>query len=293
VEGYLPDNIIHLSENQPFVIVIDQTESRLYVYRNEQGTPILEADFFLTIGLKGYGKQKSGDQKTPVGVYHVTRHIEDNELPDLYGKGAFPVNYPNTWDIRKNRSGDGIWLHGTPSYTYNRAPWASDGCMVVSNEDFVQISRYINADMHTTVINTEQINWIKPEQWRRHQQLMLQKLSRWIKDWENNDHANYINHYSEIDFSASGKDYRKWDNYKRWVNRGRYNINIEYNNLNIFKYPGEEDLVLMQYDQFYRSSNLNVDNPKELFWKKQGDDWKIVYEGVREISAPDEGLAAN
>ncbi len=90
-----------LAEDQPYVILVDQQSSRVYLYRNNAGDLQLETDYFITIGLKGYGKQKRGDQKTPIGVYHVTRYIDGMELPDLYGEGAFPINYPNTWDLRK------------------------------------------------------------------------------------------------------------------------------------------------------------------------------------------------
>ncbi len=292
-EGYLPENIIQMAQNQPYIIIIDQSQSRLYVYRNQQGTPVLEADYFLTIGLKGYGKQQRGDQKTPIGIYHVTRHIDDDELPDLYGRGAYPVNYPNVWDIRKNRSGGGIWLHGTPSYTYNRAPWASNGCMVISNDDFSEIQQYIQPELHTPIINAREINWISNEQWHQNQQLMLQTLSNWLADWQSNSHQLYIQHYSKTDLQAEGRDYREWEGHKRWVNRDRKDINIEYSNLNIYKYPDEEDLVLMQYDQVYRSNNLNIDTPKELYWKKQSNGWKIVYEGVRSFSNDGDSLVEN
>jgi hypothetical protein len=112
-----PESILFLAEDQPYVILVDQQSSRVYVYRNNAGDLQLETDYFITIGLKGYGKQKRGDQKTPIGVYHVTRYIDGMELPDLYGEGAFPIKYPNTWDLRKQRTGAGIWIHGTPSYT--------------------------------------------------------------------------------------------------------------------------------------------------------------------------------
>ncbi len=293
-EGYLPENIIQLAENQPYAIVVDQSLSRLYVYRNVNGMPVLETDYFISIGVKGFGKQKRGDQKTPIGVYHVTRYIDDQELPDLYGLGAFPVNYPNVWDIRKNRTGGGIWIHGTPSHTYNRAPWSSNGCVVVSNPDFSRIDQYINHDQHTPVIIAESINWLTLEQWRDTQKSMLQQLTRWIKDWESNDHNQYIRHYSETDFNANGRDFREWEGHKRWVKRDRTNIKIEFSNLNIFHYPGEQDLVLMQYDQDYQSSNLNVSSPKEIFWKKhQSEQWKIVYEGIRQFKTAEDKLAEN
>ena len=40
--GYLPENLIALSQSQPYVLVMDQSLSRVYVYRNEQGMPVLE-----------------------------------------------------------------------------------------------------------------------------------------------------------------------------------------------------------------------------------------------------------
>lgn len=292
-QGQLPDNLIRLADNQRYFIVIELSQSRLYVYRNEQGTPALETDFFISIGLKGAGKQYRGDQKTPIGVYHVTRYIDDTELPDLYGRGAFPVNYPNTWDIRQNRSGGGIWIHGTPSYTYNRPPWSSNGCVVLSNEDFTHINDYIQPSQHTPVIITQKINWIDLEQWQRNQQSMLKVLTQWIEDWESNNHQRYSSHYSKTDFEAYGRDYKTWEGHKRWVNRNKKGVSVEYNNLNIFKYPGEDNLITMQYDQDYHSNNLDLATPKELYWKQQEKQWSIVYEGVREYQKDEDRLVEN
>jgi murein L,D-transpeptidase YafK len=284
-QDQLPENLIRLADNQRYFIVIDQSQSRLYLYRNEQGTPVLEKDFFISIGLKGAGKEVRGDQKTPVGVYHITRYIDDDELPDLYGRGAFPVNYPNTWDRRKKRSGGGIWIHGTPSYTYNRAPWSSNGCVVLSNADFSQIDDYIDPGQQTAVIIAKKIHWISLEQWQQNQQSMLKVLTQWITDWESSDHDRYIRHYSKKDFKAHGKNFKAWDKNKRWVNRNKKGVNVEYRNLNIFKYPGEENLITMQYDQSYHSNNLNLSTAKELFWKQQDNQWAIVYEGSLKTSA--------
>ncbi len=292
-DGFIPENIIQLAENQPYAILIDQSHSRLYLYRNEMGRPVLERDFFISIGIRGFGKEKRGDQKTPIGVYHITRYIDDRELPDLYGRGAFPVNYPNAWDHLQKRTGGGIWIHGTPSHTYNRAPWSSNGCVVASNPDFSQIEQYIDSADHTPVIVAEDINWITLEQWQNIQKTMVQNISQWIGDWESLQHEAYINHYSAANFRTYRKTYKQWDQQKRWINRNKKYVNIAVNNLNIFKYPGEEDLVLMQYDQAYRSSNYDVDSAKEVFWKKQPNGWKIVFEGVRAFKSFEDKLVEN
>ena len=282
-QGLLPDSLLQLADNQPFYLLLDQSQSRLYVYRNEQGKPILEADYFLSIGLKGSGKEKRGDQKTPIGVYHVTQYIDDEALPDLYGKGAFPVNYPNSWDKRHRRTGDGIWLHGTPSYTYNRAPLSSNGCMVVSNPDFINLKKYISPEMNTPVIVVKDIRWIDEGQWMVQQQQMNLLLSEWIKDWENKNHDDYISHYSTTEFNARGRNYQQWSDYKRRVNAAKTFIDVDVSNLSIYRYPGEEELILMQFEQAYSSNNLSVESPKELYWKKQSNGWKIVSEDSRKV----------
>ena len=253
----------------------------------------LETNYFITIGLKGYGKEKRGDQKTPIGIYHVTRYIDGDELPDLYGEGAFPINYPNAWDKRKQRTGGGIWLHGTPSYTYNRSPWASDGCIVVSNPDFLHIGNFINPELYTQVIVAEKVNWLSREQWLEQRQQVMQLLSSWILDWESLDHGKYSSHYSRTELEAYGRDFKAWDGHKRWVNRNKTWAEIEYSKLNIFNYPGEDNLMLMQFDQSYRSNNLSIDSPKELYWRKNGDQWQIVYEGEGSFPAADTTIVNN
>jgi len=288
-----PDNILFLAEDQPYVVLVDQQNSRVYVYRNEQGDLALETDYFITIGLKGYGKQRRGDQKTPIGIYHVTRYIGGNELPDLYGEGAFPINYPNAWDVRNQRTGGGIWIHGTPSYTYNRSPWASNGCIVVSNPDFLHIDDYMQPELHTPVVVAEQVNWISREQWLAKRQQALQLLSTWLIDWESLDHEKYRRHYSQSGLDAYGRDFKSWDGHKRWINRNKTSINVEYSQLSIFNYPGEDNLLLMQFEQNYRSNNLDIDSPKELYWRKTERHWQIVYEGNRSFPVPDNTIVEN
>jgi len=288
-----PANVLFLADEQPYVILVDQLNSRIYVYRNEGGDLQLETDYFITIGLKGYGKQKRGDQKTPIGVYHVTRYIDGGELPDLYGEGAFPINYPNAWDKRKKRTGGGIWIHGTPSYTYNRSPWASDGCIVVSNPDFLHIDKYIRPGLHTPVVVTKQVNWLSRDEWLRQRKQVMQLFSGWLVDWESLDHERYRRYYSRSELNAYGRDFKSWDGHKRWINRKKTWINVEYSNLNVFAYPGEDNLMLMQYEQSYRSNNLSVDSPKELYWRKNGENWQIVFEGDRSYPVPETKIVEN
>ncbi len=290
--GMYPENILFLADEQPYAILVDLEHSRVYVFRNAGDRLELEADYFTTIGLKGYGKQHEGDQKTPIGIYHVTRFIDGDELPDLYGAGAFPISYPNAWDRRLGRTGSGIWIHGTPSYTYNRSPWASDGCIVVSNPDFRHVDRYLSPDLNTPVIVAESVNWIDHTQWQARRRDALDLMARWLDDWQSLDHGRYRRHYSPTELDAYGRDFARWDAHKLWVNQRKTFIRVDYSGLNVFDYPGEDGLMLMQFEQHYRSNNFDADGPKEIYWRRDAGRWQIVYENGRRLARP-AALATN
>ncbi len=128
------DDFVLKTAHQKNIVLVSLEESRLYLFeRNSKGKMERVADYYVTMGRKGSGKQKEGDMRTPVGVYHIVDLLPDSSLPDLYGVGALPLNYPNDWDKKHGKTGSGIWLHGVPSDTYIRAPRASRGCVVLNN----------------------------------------------------------------------------------------------------------------------------------------------------------------
>lgn len=121
----------------------------------------------------------------------------------------------------------------------------------------------------------------------------MQLLSGWLIDWESLDHEKYRQHYSRSGLNAYGRDFKSWDGHKRWVNRKKTWVEVEYNKLSIFNYPGEENLMLMQFEQNYCSNNLNLESPKELYWRKVDRQWQIVYEGSRSFPVPDSKIVEN
>ena len=83
------------------MLLVDSRRSRLYVFANDGGRPRYVADYYVTLGKNGIEKTREGDQKTPIGVYHVTANLPRSKLTDFYGAGAFPINYPNEWDKQR------------------------------------------------------------------------------------------------------------------------------------------------------------------------------------------------
>jgi hypothetical protein len=103
--------------------VFELDKSRVYLFENQFGTPQLVDSYYMSIGKGGIDKQIEGDNKTPLGVYRITSYLSDESLPELYGAGAYPINYPNSWDRLQGKTGHGIWLHGVPRATYMPFPF--------------------------------------------------------------------------------------------------------------------------------------------------------------------------
>jgi len=203
-ENKLPSSLITLANTQRHVIIVDASESRLFLFENENGSPRIKSDFYVTIGKNGTEKYTEGDQKTPIGVYFVTGFIPSEDLPDLYGDGAYPIDYPNAWDQRHGRTGYGIWLHGTPSNTYSRAPKDSNGCVIVSNTDLNTLSEFID-EGKTPVIITNSINWLNKQEWELRNNKYNFLIEKWRQDWQSRDVDLNLQHYSK-EYVGLGKD---------------------------------------------------------------------------------------
>ena len=66
---------------------------------------------------------------------------------------------------------------------------------------------------------------------------------------------------------------------KRQVNASKEWIKIGVDNLSVFRNPGKEEVVVVTFEQDYRSNNLNNRMKKRQYWVREGKSWKIIYEG--------------
>jgi murein L,D-transpeptidase YafK len=272
----IPRYLLWFDPAQRHAIVVDAIRSRVYVYENAGGTPRFVEDYYTTLGKYGIEKIREGDRKTPIGVYHVTSKIPGARLPDLYGWGAFPINYPNEWDRRLGKTGYGIWLHGVPSETYARAPWASDGCIALANPDVETLGTRVQAGV-TPVVIAERVEWVTPAAWRAERDAFMLQFQTWRTDWESLDTDRYLSHYAR-DFRSDGMDISAWSTHKQRVNAGKTWITLSLNNVSAFLDPGKQNLVAVTFDQDYRSNNLTQRTRKRQYWVMEDGRWKIAYE---------------
>jgi murein L,D-transpeptidase YafK len=273
----VPRYLLQLRDDQKYAVVVDTRRSRLYLYWNDSGMPRLVTDYYVSSGKNGALKLREGDEKTPVGVYHITASLPRGKLSDFYGIGAFPINYPNEWDLMQGRNGHGIWLHGTPSDTYSRPPRSSNGCVVLANADLEALARGLQVGL-TPVVIGENVEWLSVAEWKDERRAFGSQLEQWRADWESLDTERYLSHYS-AHFLAQGQDIREWSRHKRVVNGSKSWIKVKVNNVSMFRDPGRDALMLVSFDQEYRSSNLSNTIRKRQYWLREGERWNIVYEG--------------
>ncbi|MEQ1767648.1 MAG: L,D-transpeptidase family protein [Methylotenera sp.] len=282
----LPNLLLEPSEQQTHIIVVDTDKSRLYLYKNNGDSLSYIADYYVTVGKNGVNKQAEGDKRTPIGVYFAKPKLTQ-PLADMYGDGAYPLNYPNEWDSRFNRSGSGIWLHGTPSNTYSRPPNASDGCVVLTNQDIKALSPVLQSGK-TPVVIANNLTWKDADSADNDEQALKAAMRAWLNDWKAQDTPKYLSHYSQ-DFSSDGIDLPKWSAHKFKVQAAKPKVDISLSNISMFAYPTTDNrsdkasakkVVVVDFTQDFKSPSLANKMQKRQYWIQEGNAWKIIYEGA-------------
>jgi murein L,D-transpeptidase YafK len=275
-ESQVPAYLLNLDQGFRHALVVDASRSRLYVYENRGGVPVRVDDFYVTVGKAGVGKQKEGDNRTPIGIYSVSSFKSPRELSDFYGSGAFTLTYPNDWDLRQKRTGHGIWIHGSPSSTYSRTPLASEGCVVLANDDLTRLGHYIETG-RTPVIIADEVEWVAYEELHARRDDLKTAIEQWRRDWESRNTDKLLAHYS-ADFRSGKQNFREFGRSKQQVNAGKDWIKVELDSVSLMLYPERPNFAMVSFVQDYRSNNFSNRTVKRQFWSREDGRWKILHE---------------
>lgn len=278
----LPRQILQLAAGQKYALLADASRARLYLFENVDGEPRLKADYYMTIGKNGTDKRVEGDKRTPMGIYQIAKQLPSKGLADLYGAGAFPLDYPNEWDRIQRRGGHGIWLHGVPSDTYSRPPRSSDGCVVVTNPDLKELSRWVQPGT-TPVVLAERTDWIDRDTWEQARNDLRAQLQSWQTSWQEREADRFLSHYTSDFLNGEG---RTWSENKRRNITDKAWIKVELEDVSLFLYPDGENGKPMAYAEFtqrYSSDRLSSVSRKRLYWQQDTGLWRIVMERTSEL----------
>lgn len=281
VKELIPDQLLQMSDEQKYALVMDAKRARLFLYENIKGVPSLISDYYVSQGKFGIDKFKEGDQRTPLGVYYITNRLPGAKLPDFYGPGALPLNYPNEWDKSQGRSGSGIWLHGVPSSNYSRPPLASDGCVVLSNPDFLKIAATV--DIATTpVIISDKVNFITRANWLAEKQNARKLIEDWRLDFATANPNQIARHYSHNFKNNHNEALTTW--LSKQIPKQASAINVALRDISQFRYPGKSDIIVTKFTQDGNAANGIYSIKRHQYWMREANQWRIVYEEAIQIA---------
>ena len=272
----LPAQFLALSERNKHAIAVDASRSRLYLFENSQNGVKLVADYYISVGKLGVQKAVEGDQRTPLGVYYITGSLKPTSLVDFYGVGALPINYPNPLDLKRGKTGGGIWLHGTPSEQFSRAPKASDGCVVLANPDLNHILTSVQSRT-TPVVIAERLQWVPKANLDAEKASFTTTLMAWRQTKVQSDAAKLMAFYTS-DFSNYGKNLTQWAGLLSGELNKLKGSDIALTNINMMHWLDQNETMVVTFDEVVVGKRTGV--TRRQYWTREGKTWKIFFEGI-------------
>ena len=272
----IPSQFLKIAMRSKHVIAVDASRSRLYLFENTPSGPRLLRDYYVSVGKAGVSKAIVGDQRTPLGVYYVTGLLNRKTLGDFYGSGALPINYPNMLDLRRSKSGRGIWLHGTPSGQFARAPQATDGCLVISNPDLQHLSDTVEVQT-TPIVVASKLTWVSPASLEPVKGNFEAVLQEWRTAKSRGDWAQVQDFYAS-DFNSYGRNLSQWLPELKAETAKARSRQLQIKDLTLLSWVDTEEVMVVTFSELGRGA---ASGPlKRQYWVRIDKKWKIFFEGV-------------
>ena len=275
--GTVPSQFLALSTRSRYAIAVDASRSRLYLLENSDKGLQLVADYYVSVGKSGIGKATEGDARTPLGVYYVTSSLDPKSLRDFYGAGALPINYPNPYDVRRGKTGSGIWLHGTPPQQFSRAPLASDGCVVMANPDLKQLLRKVQIGA-TPVVTAPSLQWISRPQAEKEAQTFTSAISAW-KDARANGNEAQLKKFYLPDFQRSSSK-KNTDGFSVLHDEVEYaqGKRVQFKDMSFLHWRDGDDTMVATFGEVFEGEKSG--RTRRQYWLRQGSEWKLFHEEI-------------
>jgi murein L,D-transpeptidase YafK len=279
-DGRLPASLIRIPESTASLFVAEISKARFHQFDHSEDGVVFSGSYYMSIGQNGSGKQRSGDKRTPLGVYFVTEQLDTSELHEKYGVTAFPLDYPNVWDRLADRDGDGIWIHGVMPSGGLRPERDTDGCIALPNEDLSLLVPYFR-DNVTPVLVTLSVNWVGAAEHRALRLELEDKIDEWADVQKSGDLFAYLSLYSD-DFQRWGMNKSEWSSLILQTGSLRAIEQVNVSDLLLLAYPEEEGVYLSRFQLETVYDARKTTSRKRLYWRRDS-------EGALKIVAEDDG----
>lgn len=246
-----------------FLIAVDKEEQLVRVF--ERKSPLTKvAEYVCTTGQKHGDKLIEGDLKTPEGVYFVTSYINSGLNYTLYGKEAYPLNYPNPVDRLRKKTGYGIWIHGKG---IPLVPYDSNGCVGMNNNDIAEFKSKPLVGQPVTLALDIDYSPEGAEAKAATAALLAGKVQNWATAWSNRS-AEMFDFYNPDAYSIAQREpFKNFKAQKEHIFKTVSWIKVSVNDIQVLEGPG---YWVTWFNQGYEASNLKTYGTRRLYW--QADD---------------------
>ena len=261
-------------ESYSTLLVCDKSLSTLEMYKKEHNRFSKLQTFSAYTGKNKGDKSCEGDLKTPVGVYKLTRKLQN--VDPFYGPLAFVTSYPNLYDKYKGKTGKGIWIHGLP--LHQERDRFTKGCIAIQNENLENLQEKIDLNDTLLIINEDSNNAPSQQDLHHEISLILATLYKWRYAWLYNDLQSYLSFYDESFQRFDGMDKQQFARYKKRVFAKKEKKTIRFSEVNIIPYPQEENMYKISFKEYYKTKSYHFTGLKTLFVKLHDNTFTILTE---------------
>ena len=274
----VPAWLLRLPEATPTVFVAETSESAFHRFdRTTNGVTRVRQDY-MSVGQAGVGKQRTGDQRTPLGIYFVTEQLDTSRLHEKYGVTAFPLDYPNAWDRRLGRTGDGIWVHGVDANGGVRPPLDTDGCIALPNDRLRALEDLFTPNV-TPVLIARELAWSEAGTVAALRVALERAVTGWAESLERGDMATWLDYYDES-FEHWGMSKAEWAAFSLQTIARRPIESVTVSDLLLLGDPVEEGLYLSRFRLEVSEADAgSVVSMRRMYWRRsESGAFRIVVE---------------
>jgi len=276
----LPDVFVPFEpENGPeYVLVVEKETQSLFLYEIASA-PKKIYQWVCSTGKQIGAKTRSGDGKTPEGIFFFTRVYQDKELSPIYGVRAFPTDYPNLLDRLAERTGSAIWLHGTNKPLKARD---SNGCIALENTDLEAVEKYISLN-RTPIVIVDKLNYEAFEPKTALKESILEVVDQWVEAVDHGTYQDYVRLY-DPEYVPEIAWWSDWYKARKRVKEAESDLKVRVRNIAIYKHKA---VMVVLFDQYLDFGGRQIPvGTKKLFLSDKGEGLRIIGDDYQTL--PDE-----
>ncbi len=279
VSRKIPDAFVSfdLKKGIDYAIVVEKSSQQLFLYAYDGVYREIYRTNCSTGEVTG-AKARSGDKKTPEGVYFFTKQYKKKDLAPIYGTRSFPMDYPNIIDRIAGRDGNSIWMHGTNKPL---KPRDSNGCVALKNRDIDKLAKYISLH-RTPIIIVDKLSYLSYNSLNKRKKFVLNFLAQSNDALEKGTYHEYLNYY-DPEYVPDISWWSEWNKLRKKLSVSYLPFSVKLGKASVLKhkkvYVALFDLYIVAKD---KESFVGT---KKLFIANKGNHLKIIAEEYQNLSA--------